>query len=500
MDEKTAFFEENDRKVCEKMTVILMWFTLIFPALFVLSALKVFNIPLKTIALLTPIGCIATFGPRIALRLGVPIKALKYMSMIAVSFVIMLLGGQWTIGIYMTYALAMTFSCLFFDPKFTLRISVISFVLLVISMYMRSIDIPQVENPTNLEWFISKTAGYLLEQIIMTIVLMSVAKASRALLENLHDKEKVAKVVSKCENASGNLVDMVNELAGTIEKSREANALIVASAKKTADGCEESRTQVKSIQDSVTEMGSLVEGIYNHTGDIVKVSEDIADRTAEVIETMDIAAESMKNIEETSNLTGRSIDELEEGIQEIVGFVGKISGISAQTNLLALNASIEAARAGEQGKGFAVVAENVRQLAEDSRKATDAIKELVERVGEKLDSVKDTNEQNVASVQAGIEKIYGAKERTSSLSEIQQTLNEKTDEISERTGETRKHGEVVKELAMQLDRMVTDFSERAGEIMEEANSENAITNSTEEAFDRVKVIANELRELSREEI
>ncbi|MCR5823967.1 MAG: hypothetical protein K6G60_05990 [Lachnospiraceae bacterium] len=500
MTEYMAFFAENDKKMSEKMAKILVWMTLVFPALFGLSALGVFNIPLKTIAIITPFACICTFGPTIALKFGTPIPVMKYMSIIAIGIVVGMLGSQWTIGIYMTYGLAMAFSCLYFDPKFTLRISVISFVLLVISMYIRSIDIPQLENETNLQWFISKTAGYLMEQVVMTIVFMSITKASRMILENLHAKEQTAEIITKCGNASGELVNMIGELEGSIVKSREANGLIISSAQNTANGCEESREQVKAIQESVSEMGNLIEGIYDHTGDITKVSEDIAARTEEVIETMDIAAESMKTIEETSNLTGDSITELESGIQEIVGFVGKISGISAQTNLLALNASIEAARAGEQGKGFAVVAENVRQLAEDSKKATDAIRELVERVGEKLEGVKTTNEQNVESVQSGIEKIYGAKERTASLSEIQQTLNEKTDEISERTGATRKHSEVVKDLAQQLDHMVAGFSEHADEIMEEAKNESSITNATEETFKQVKNIADELKDLSRVEI
>lgn len=500
MNEYAAFFEENDRITCTKLAKILTWMTLIFPILILLSLLKVFNIPVKTLLILTPIGCIATFGPTVALKLGMPIKFMKYMSIIAIGFVVMILGGQWTIGIYMTYALAMAFSCLFFDPVFTLRISVISFILLTISMYMRSIEIPQIESATNMEWFISKTVGYLLEQIIMTTVFVSITKASRKLLENLHDKEKVAEVVTKCENASGTLVDMVNVLAGTIEKSREANGLIAASAKTTAAGCGESRVQVKSIQDSVDEMDTLIGGIYEHTGDILKISGDISTRTADAVAAMDVAADSMKEIEETSNRTGNSINELENGITEIVGFVDKISSISAQTNLLALNASIEAARAGEQGKGFAVVAENVRQLAENSKHASDAITELVYRVKDMLNGVKVTNEQNVTSVEAGIEKLYGAKKKAASLEEIQQLLNEKTDEIGARTEQTRKHSESVKALALQLDRMVNAFEKQADEIMEEADSEKTITDSTEEAFRRVKDVADELAEISHTEV
>jgi methyl-accepting chemotaxis protein len=496
MTEKELFFEENDRKVCDKLTRIAVWMTFVFPILFILTTVKVFSIPVSALLVLTPIGCVGTIGPRILYKLKVPIKYMKYISILSLGFVVMLLGGQWSIGIYMTYALAMVFSCLFFDPKFTLKISVISFVFLTISVYIRSIDVPQIENPTNFEWFIGRMIGFVIEQVIMTAVSISVAKASRAVLENLHDKEKTVKIVERCGEASGELVNMMSELEGSIGKTREANKLIITSAGNTAAGCEESREQVKSIQDSVKEMGDLIIGIYDHTGEITRISGEISTRTAEVIRTMDIAADSMKVIEETSNKTGASINDLDNGIQEIFEFVDQISSISAQTNLLALNASIEAARAGEQGKGFAVVAENVRVLAENSKKASEAIAELVGRVREMLNEVKDTNEQNAASVEGGIEKIKGARERTETLEEIRVMLNEKTGDIGKRTEATKKHSESVKKLAEQLDTMVTSFKVGADEIMDEAKSEDSITNTTEEAFRRVKDIANELAEIS----
>lgn len=497
MEEQKSFFEQNDEKVCKHLSKVLMWMTLVFPVLFLATALGVFQIKYRDLAILTPIGCVCTLGPMVASKLQVPARIMKYVSVLAVGLIVMLLGGNSAVGIYMTYGLAMLFSCMFFDPKFTKRIAICSYFFLVVSLFLRSQNVQQIEYPTNMEWFLTRTVGFTIEQILMSVVFISVAGSSRKILENLHNTEQVAAVVEKCEEASSELVMMVDELAGNMKQSKRASQTIVESAHDTTEDCRKSLRHVNSMQDSVSEMVQAVESINHRTDEMLEISDNIWQKMEGYVKVMEQAVDSMKEIEETANLTGNSIQNLEEGVSEISEFAGQISEITAQTNLLALNASIEAARAGEQGKGFSVVAEQVRVWAERSKDSSNAVVSVVDMVTNLLNEVKRSNMQNLTSVEAGIKQISDARNEAERLGQLQSDSRHKTEQIAQHSGHTRKYSQEVKGMAEQMEELVQNSLSRADSIVEEANGQEKITDMTGEVFQRVENIAKNLLELSK---
>ncbi len=162
----------------------------------------------------------------------------------------------------------------------------------------------------------------------------------------------IAEVVGTVASASTELQTSAQSMAATAEETSRQSTVVAAAS-------EQASTNVQTVASATEELASSV-----------------AEITRQVAESARICAAAVAEAAQTQ----QAMHGTAEMAQKIGTVVTLITNIASQTNLLALNATIEAARAGDAGKGFAVVASEVKNLANQTAKATEEISAQISAV------------------------------------------------------------------------------------------------------------------------
>lgn len=267
---------------------------------------------------------------------------------------------------------------------------------------------------------------------------------------------------------------------------------LIQFAKEMAVLSESNLAIVEQTSASMNEINDAVELASYTLGNFSEASKALSKNNDESKRQLEDVNELKENVVQDTQKMSAKIEEFVEIATGVGRFVESVSDIAEQTNLLALNAAIEAARAGEQGKGFSVVAQEVRNLADGTKRNLEGMRKFVEdiyrvaqegkesvnrnlnsttQMSDKIDSVSDTIVQNVKTLDGLItdvvdlnESMKGVKvsvfeinKAMESTSLDAQRLSEMTNSIYQYAQESTEFSKNISNIDDQLSQVVNDL-------------------------------------------
>jgi len=271
-------------------------------------------------------------------------------------------------------------------------------------------------------------------------------------------KRALAAVADGFERQVGGVVDGVTSAASGLldaSQSMSANAAQTSNqATAAATAAEEASSNVESVASATEELSSSI----NEISSLVARSQSVASRA-----------------DEQAHGTSGLIRTLSVNVTAIGEVVSLINDIASQTNLLALNATIEAARAGEAGKGFAVVASEVKNLANQTGRAT-------EDIANKISAVQTGTSDAVTAIEAIVKVI-------SEMAQIGASVAAAVEQQNAATGEIARNIDQAAIGTQEVSRNITGVEQAARETGEAAQR---ISGSSNDLTRQVEVLKQEV--------
>ncbi|MBP3961585.1 methyl-accepting chemotaxis protein [Paenibacillus lignilyticus] len=300
--------------------------------------------------------------------------------------------------------------------------------------------------------------------------------------------EELENLTRNIRTVSGHIHSSSRSLASVAEEVTASSEEVSASLHEIAQGNKMQSYSIEKSSEISANLSNKFKQLYDNTHVILQVVDGMQVSNENGMSLMhDLNAINQDNGSAINNIE-REIFNLNDKTQNISTIIEQLTHIATQTNLLALNASIESSRAGEAGKGFAVVASEIRKLAEQSRKSTEDISEIILNVqsdaNHTVGAMKQVKERSLEQSEAvhQLSQAFGMLSGTiNQITDILQTngafITEVSGDSNQLAGEVHEMSSISEESAASSEQVSETMAEQVkgfGKVVEEADALNAL--------------------------
>lgn len=280
-------FEKNTKQVNKVIARVFLWCIGIVLTLFICSVLGVFEFGRVYTAIILAVGLVLCVSPSLLIKY-LPPEVMKYYMLIALSLFIGVLGTNNHIGIYITYALAPIFSCLYFDPKFTVKVSVLSYVMMAVSLFFRSASFYEViyQGRPRIQMYIAYLLGFSIEFFVVTLVLGFLVKRAKKMMEERYSAEEANRMKSRfLSQTSHEIRTPMNAIIGMTDVALRMD--MDDDLRKYLTVIKSSSTGLLEIINDILDLSKMEAGKFSILSDTYPVS-SLADDMVSIIDARNI--------------------------------------------------------------------------------------------------------------------------------------------------------------------------------------------------------------------
>ncbi|WP_434356957.1 methyl-accepting chemotaxis protein [Parasalinivibrio latis] len=223
-------------------------------------------------------------------------------------------------------------------------------------------------------------------------------------------KDEYGDIAREIERARLRLLDVVKMQRDSSAELGGHSEIMTISMEETRESAKEQFKEIDQLASAMSEMSSTVQNVAEHARTASAATEGSKQQAERGQGFVSSTISTINQLSSDIRESAEAVNQVDASVDKISSVIVTIQGISEQTNLLALNAAIEAARAGEAGRGFAVVADEVRNLAQNTQKATVEIQEMISQLQQNARSAVSLMEQSVVEAADSVESVSNAGE------------------------------------------------------------------------------------------